>query len=41
MKAKGEKEDGMQTVILKKKQFIAKIRRKRIDKTTREYQFLD
>ena len=41
MKAKGETEDGMQTVTLTKKQVIAKMLFKRVDKITLEYQFYD
>ena len=35
-KAKDETEDDMQTVTLAKKQIIAKVVRKRIDRTTKE-----
>ena len=41
MKAKGETEDGRQTVTLTKKQVIAKMLFKRVDKITLEYQFYD
>lgn len=41
MKAKDESGNDMQTVILTKKQFIAKMFRKRIDKTTEEHQLVD
>ena len=41
MKVQNEIEDDMQTVTLTKKQCIAKLFRKRIDKDTKEYQFID
>ena len=41
MKAKDETEDEMLTVTLTKKQLIAKMLYKRIDKTTLELQFID
>ena len=41
LKALGETEDDMQTVTLSKKQFITKLIKKRIDKNTREYTFID
>ena len=41
MKAKDETEDGMQIVTIPKKQVIAKLLFKRIDKITREIQFYD
>ena len=41
LKAKDETENEMQTVTLKKKQFIAQLVRNRIDRTTREYEFID
>ena len=41
IKAKDETEDDMQSVTLTKKQFIAKVCKKRIDKITKEYQFID
>ena len=41
MKAKNETEDGMLTVTLTKKQVVAKMIVKRLDKTTSEYQFVD
>ena len=41
IKAKDETEMNMQTVILTKKQSIAKLFRKRIDKITIEFQFID
>ena len=41
MKAQDETEDGMQTINLTKKQVIAKMLMKRVDKITREYQFYD
>ena len=41
MKAKDETEDDMQIVTLKKKQSIAKLFFKRIDKIGIEYQFID
>ena len=40
-KAKDETEDDMQTFTLTKKQFIAKVFYKRIDKNTKEQQFID
>ena len=40
-KAKDETEDDMQTVTLTKKQFIAKLVQKRIDRTSFEYQLID
>ncbi len=41
MKANDETEDDMQIVTLKKKQLIAKLVTKRIDKMTLEFQFID
>ena len=41
MKEKEETEDDMQVVTLKKKQFIAKQFWKRIDRATKEIQFID
>ena len=41
MKVLNETDDDMQTVTLTKKQCIAKLFRKRIDKNTKEYQFID
>ena len=41
MKAKDETEDELQVVTLTKKQCIAKIIEKRIDKITREIQLID
>ena len=41
MKAKDETEDEMQIVTLTKKQLIAKLVTKRIDKMTLEIQFID
>ena len=41
MKAKNETENETQTVQLKKKQKISKLARKTINKTTREWQFID
>ena len=41
MKAKDETDDDMQIVTLKKKQFIAKLFYKRIDRTTMEFQYFD
>ena len=40
-KAQDETEDGMQTITLTKKQVIAKMLMKRVDKITIEYQFYD
>ena len=41
MKAKNETENDIKTVSLKKKQRIAKLARTKINKTTREWQFID
>ena len=41
LKAKDEREDDMQTVALQKKQRIAKLFGKRIDKITRELRLID
>ena len=41
MKAKDETEDNMQTATLTKKQFIAKLFEKRIDKITSAFEFID
>ena len=41
MKSKGETEDGMKTITLTKKQVIAKMLYKRVDKITIEFQFYD
>jgi hypothetical protein len=41
MKASDETDDNMQTITLTKKQLIDKVCRKRIDRITLEYQFID
>lgn len=41
IKTKDETEDEMQTITIIKKQYISKLFVKRIDKVTREYQFID